>query len=96
MPPFLATDCDDILLDSTVGDHCSDSGGSIPPSVECVLFPDPENLQAAFRWLGPDLLSPTTQSEEIMLYVGIFSSQATALGGDMPYRGMRVFLATSR
>jgi hypothetical protein len=71
-PPLLATDCDDILLDATIGGQRIDSSGSIPPSVECLLFPDPENLQAGFNWPGPDLLSPTTQCEDVMVYMSAF------------------------
>jgi hypothetical protein len=71
-PPFLANDRDDILLDSTIGGQLIDSSGSIPPSVECLLFPDPENLQAAFNWPGPDLLSLPLNCEDVMLYMSAF------------------------
>jgi hypothetical protein len=43
-PLFLANDLDDILLDSTIGGQLIDSSGSIPPSVECLLFPDPPRI----------------------------------------------------
>jgi hypothetical protein len=56
-PPLLATECDGILLDSTIGGQRIDSSSSIPPSVDCLLFPDPENPQVAFNWPGPDLMS---------------------------------------
>jgi hypothetical protein len=40
--------------------------------MECLLFPDPENLQAGFNWPGPDLLSATTQFEDVMVYMSAF------------------------
>jgi hypothetical protein len=70
-PPLLATECD-ILRDPTIGGQQVDSNISIPPSVNCLLFPDPENPQAAFNWPGPDLLSPTTQCKDLMLYMSAF------------------------
>jgi hypothetical protein len=70
-PPLLATECD-ILRDPIIGGQQVDSNISIPPSVNCLLFPDPENPQAGFNWPGPDLLSPTTQCEDLMLYMSAF------------------------
>jgi hypothetical protein len=43
-----------------------------PPPVECLLFPDPENLQAAFNWPAQDPLLPTTQFEDIIFYMSAF------------------------
>jgi hypothetical protein len=45
---------------------------STPPPVECLLFPGPENLQAAFNWPGPDPLSPTTEFEDVIVYMSAF------------------------
>jgi hypothetical protein len=72
IPPRLATDCDDSLLDTTIGGQLLDSSSSTPPPVECLLSPDPENLQAAFNLPGPDPLSPTTQFNDIILYMSAF------------------------
>jgi hypothetical protein len=72
IPPFLATDCDDPLLDTTIGGQLLDSSSSTPSPVECRLFPDPENLQVAFNWPGPDPLSPRTQFEDIIFYMSAF------------------------
>jgi hypothetical protein len=71
-PPLLATECYDIPLESSIDGQRIKSSGSIPPSVECHLFPDPENLQAVFNWPGPDLLAATTQCEDIMVYMSAF------------------------
>jgi hypothetical protein len=71
-PPVLVTECDDNPLDSSIEGQRVSSSGSIPPSVECHLFPDPENLQAGFNWPGPDLLAATTQCDDVMVYMSAF------------------------
>jgi hypothetical protein len=40
--------------------------------MECLLFPDPENLQAGFTWPGPDLLSAATEFEDVIVYMSAF------------------------
>jgi hypothetical protein len=59
-------------LDSFLEGQPIDSSGSVPPLMECLLFPDPENPQAGFMWPGPDLLSDTTQFEDVMVYMSAF------------------------
>jgi hypothetical protein len=71
-PPLLATDCDGISVDSTIGGQRIDSSGSLPHSVERLLFFDPENLQVGFNWPGPDLLSAETHCEDVMVYMSAF------------------------
>jgi hypothetical protein len=50
----------------------SDATELLSPSMECLLFPDPENLQVGFNWPGPDLLSAETQCEDVMVYMSAF------------------------
>ncbi|KAJ5900189.1 uncharacterized protein N7473_004259 [Penicillium subrubescens] len=68
-PPLLATEYDDLPLDSFLEGQPIDSGGSLPPPMECLLFPDPGNLQSGFNWPGPDPLFANTQSEDVLVYM---------------------------
>jgi hypothetical protein len=71
-PPLLATECDNIPLNSFLEGQPIDSSSPLPPSMECLLFPDPENLQGGFNWPGPDLLSAETQVEDVIVYMSAF------------------------
>jgi hypothetical protein len=72
MSPSLASDRDGFLLDPTTEDQPVGSIAPTPLPIECILFPDPQNLQAGFMWPGPDPLSHTTETDDILLYMSAF------------------------
>ncbi|KAJ5365257.1 hypothetical protein N7517_008143 [Penicillium concentricum] len=42
-----------------------------PHAIECIFYPNHDS-ECAFRWTGPDLLSPDTCADDIFLYVSAF------------------------
>lgn len=72
MPSCLAIDRSEYQLDQNTDDSNIRPSAPILLSIQCLLFPNPDNLQAGVQLPGPDPLSHTTEIDDIIVYMSAF------------------------